>query len=71
MKHPFFITPLDSQKIMCRIAVYDLLIFGSEHGTNELLNSFVYSHFGLTSSVKCDSIVSTCNILIDSTCEMY
>ena len=26
----------------------------------ELLNSFVYSHFSLASSVKSDSIVQTC-----------
>ena len=47
------------------------LNLGSQHGTNEVLNSFVYSHFSLTSSVTSDSIVSTCYELIDSTCEIY
>ena len=36
-----------------------------------MLNSFVYSHFSLTSSVKSDSIVLTCYELIDSTCDIY
>ena len=41
---------------------------GSEDGTNDVLNYFVYSHFSLTSSVKSDSIVYN---LIDLTCEIY
>ena len=71
MKYPFFIAPLDSQKNSASDSSTRFLNFGSEHGTNEVLNSFIYSHFSLTSSVKSDSIVLTCYELIDSTCEIY
>ena len=71
MKCPFYITPLDSQKNSASDSSTRFLNLGSEHGTNEVLNSFVYSHFSLTSSVKSDSIVPTCYELIDSTCEIY
>ena len=51
MKHPFYITPLDSQKDS---SVSDSSVrfvnLGSEHRTNEVLRSFVYSHFSLTLS---------------------
>ena len=70
MKYPFFITPLDSQKILHR-KKYAIFKFGTELVTNEVRNSFVYFHFTLTLSVKSDSIVSTCCELIDSTCENY
>ena len=71
MKYPFFIAPLDSQNNSASDSSTRCLNFGSEHGTNEVLNSFIYSHFSLTSSVKSDSIVLTCYELIDSTCEIY
>ena len=71
MKCTFLITPLDSQKNSASDSSTRFLNLGSEHGTNEVLNSFVYSHFSLTSSVTSDSIVSTCYELIDSTCEIY
>ena len=71
MKYTFFITPLDSQKNSASDSSTRFLNLGSELGTNEVLNSFVYSHFSLTSSVTSDSIVPTCYELIDSTCEIY
>ena len=71
MKYPFFITPLDSQNNSASDSSTRFLNLGSEHGTNEVLNSFVYSHFSLASSVKSDSIVPTCYDLIDSTCDIY
>ena len=71
MKYTFFITPLDSQKNSASDSSTRFSILGSELGTNEVLNSFVYSHFSLTSSVKSDSIVLTCYELIDSTCDIY
>ena len=71
MKCTFFIAPLDSQKISASDSSTRFLNLGSEHGTNEVLNSFDYSHFSLTSSVKSYSIVLTCYELIDSTCEIY
>ena len=71
MKYPFFISPLDSQKDSASGSSTRFLNFVPEHGTNEVLNSFVYSHFSLTSSVKSDSIVLTCYELIDSTCDIY
>ena len=36
----------------------------------ELLISFVYQHFSSIESVKSNSIVSTCDNYIDSTCEI-
>ena len=71
MKYTFFITPLDSQKNSASGSSTRFLNFGPEHGTNVVLNSFVYSHFSLTSSVKSDSIVPSCYELIDSTCDIY
>ena len=71
MKHTFFITPLDSQINSASDSSTRFLNLGSELGTNEVLNSFVYSHFSLTSSVKSDSIVLSCYELIDSTCDIY
>ena len=38
--------------------------------TIELLISFVYQHFSSIESVISNSIVSTCNYYIDSTCEI-
>ena len=70
MKYTFFITPLDSQNNSASDSSTRFLNLGSELVTNEVLNSFVYSHFSLTSSVKSDSIVPTCYELIDSTCEI-
>ena len=70
MKYTFFITPLDSQKNSASDNSTRFSNLDSELGTNEVLNSFVYSHFSLTSSVKSDSIVPTCYELIDSTCEI-
>ena len=71
MKYAFFITPLDSQKNSASDSSTRFWNLGSELGTNEVLNSFVYSHFSLTSGVKSDSIVLTCYELIDSTCDIY
>ena len=71
MKYTFSITPLDSQKKSASDSNTRFSNLGSEHGTNEVLNSFVYSHFSLSSSVKSDSIVPTCYELIDSTCDIY
>ena len=71
MKYTFFITPLDSQKNSASDSSTRFSNLGSEHGTNEVLNSFVYSHFSLSSSVKSDSIVLTCYELIDSACDIY
>ena len=71
MKYTFFITPLDSQKNSASDSSTRFSNLGSKLGTNEVLNSFVYSHFSLASSVKSDSIVQTCYELIDSTCEIY
>ena len=71
MKCTFFIAPWDSQKNSASDSSTRFLNLGSELGTNEVLNSFVYSHFSLTSSVKSDSIVPTCYDLIDSTCDIY
>ena len=69
MKYKFFSTPLDSQKNSASDSSTRFLNLGSELVPNEVLNSFVYSHFSLTSSVKSDSIVSTCYELIDSSFE--
>ena len=71
MKYTFFIGPLDSQKNSASDSSTRFLNLGSELVTNEVLNSFVYSHFSLTSSVTSDSIVPTCYELIDSTCDIY
>ena len=71
MKYTFFITPLDSQKKSASDSSTRFSYFGSKLGTNEVLNSFVYSHFSLSSSVKSDSIVPTCYELFDSTCDIY
>ena len=71
MKYTFFITPLDSQKNSASDNSTRFSNLDSELGTNEVLNSFVYSHFFLSSSVKSDSIVLTCYELIDSTCDIY
>ena len=71
MKCTFFIAPLDSQKNPASDSSTRFSNLGTELVTNEVLNSFVYSHFSLTSSVNSDSIVSTCYELIDSTCENY
>ena len=71
MKYTFFIIPLDCQKNSASDSSTRFLNLGSELGTNEVLNSFVYSHFSLASSVKSDSIVLTCYELIDSTCDIY
>ena len=71
MKYTFLITPLDSQKNSASDCSTRFSNLGSELGTNEVLNPFVYSHFSLTSSVKSDSIVSTCYELIDSTYDIY
>ena len=40
-----FITPLDSQKNSSSDSSTRFANFGSEHGTNEVLDSFVNSHF--------------------------
>ena len=71
MKRPFFNTPLDSAKKSASDSSIRFVNLGSELVTNEVLNSFVYSNFSLTLSVKSDSIVSTCDELIDSTCDIY
>ena len=47
-----------------------ILKLGIVCATIELLVSFVYSHFNLSKTVKSNSIVSTCNNYIDSTCEI-
>ena len=67
MKYTFFITPLDSQKKSASASSTRFVNFGSEHGTNDVLNFL----FILTSRVKSNSIVSTCYEIIDSTCEIY
>ena len=71
MKYAFFITPLDPQKYSASDCSTRFSNLGSEHGTNEVRNSFVYFHFSLSSSVKSDSIVLTCYELNDSTCDIY
>ena len=71
MKCTFFIAPLDSQKNSASDSSTRFSNLGSDHGSNEVLNSFVYSHFSLSSSVKSDSIVLTCYEFIDSTCDIY
>ena len=54
-------TPFGSTRI------FNLAFFSAIIG---VLNSFISSHIRISKTVKLNSIVSTCNNYIDSTCEI-